>query len=93
MNQKSDKGRAREAKGSVQEAIGKLIGDVLVAQQGASESEAGARDIDAAGGEARAKPGAKSNAAHAKVSPKSKSAARPKPGSATQDVGRKDGKD
>lgn len=89
MNQKSDKGRAREAKGSVQEAIGKLIGDVLVAQQGASESEAGARDIDAAGGEVRAK----SNAAHAKVSPKSKSAARPKPGSATQDVGRKDGKD
>jgi len=47
MTRKTD-GRAREAKGSVQEAIGKLIGDVLVEQRGASESKAGARDSAAA---------------------------------------------
>ena len=47
MTRKTD-GRARAAKGSVQEAIGKLIGDVLVEQRGASESKAGARDCAAA---------------------------------------------
>jgi len=47
MTRKTD-GRARQAKGSVQEAIGKLIGDVLVEQRGASESKAGARDSAAA---------------------------------------------
>jgi uncharacterized protein YjbJ (UPF0337 family) len=36
-------GRARQAKGSVQEAIGKIIGDAAVEKRGARESEAGAR--------------------------------------------------
>ncbi|MCK8455311.1 hypothetical protein [Sphingomonas faeni] len=93
MNQKSDKGRAREAKGSVQEAIGKLIGDVLVAQQGASESEAGAREIDAAGAGESAKSGSKSTAPRTQVSPKSRSAAPAKPSSVTKDGGHKDGED
>jgi uncharacterized protein YjbJ (UPF0337 family) len=35
---------AREAKGSVQEAIGKLIGDDAARQRGTAEKEAGAAD-------------------------------------------------
>ncbi len=42
-----DEGRARQAKGSVQEAIGKIIGDVAVERQGSQESEAGARQAEA----------------------------------------------
>ncbi|WP_426263202.1 hypothetical protein [Sphingomonas sp. PWP1-2] len=42
MTQRRDKGRARQAKGSVQEAIGKIIGDADVERQGRRESEAGA---------------------------------------------------
>ena len=79
MSDKSEKGRVREAKGSVQEAIGKLIGDVAVEQRGASESKAGARDAaDAAPGKPRAK-----------VSPTSKPVARPKSGPAAKDLGNK----
>ncbi|MGA1799408.1 CsbD family protein [Sphingomonas sp. 4RDLI-65] len=44
---KDDKGRARRAKGSVQEAIGKIIGDVAVEQRGSRESAAGARQAGA----------------------------------------------
>lgn len=43
MTQKQDKARARQAKGSIKEAIGKIIGDADVEQQGRSESGAGAR--------------------------------------------------
>ena len=94
MTDKSEKGRVREAKGSVQEAIGKLIGDVAVEQQGASESEAGAREADAADASAKPKPGKP----RAKVSPKSKPVARPKSGPAAKapgnkDLGNKDGTD
>ncbi|MGU3390565.1 hypothetical protein [Sphingomonas sp. M1A8_2b] len=39
--------RVRQAKGSVQEAIGKIIGDVAVEKRGSSESEAGARQAKA----------------------------------------------
>ena len=42
MTQHSDKGRARQAKGSVKEAIGKIIGDPDVERQGRRESDAGA---------------------------------------------------
>lgn len=42
-----DEARARQAKGSVQEAIGKIIGDVAVERQGSQESEAGARQAEA----------------------------------------------
>ncbi|WP_010185430.1 CsbD family protein [Sphingomonas sp. PAMC 26605] len=42
MTQHTDKGRARQAKGSVKEAIGKIIGDVDVERQGRRESKAGA---------------------------------------------------
>lgn len=96
MTDKSEKGRVREAKGSVQEAIGKLIGDVAVEQQGASESEAGAREADAA--DASAKPKPKPGKPRAKVSPKSKPVARPKSGPAAKapgnkDLGNKDGTD
>ena len=78
MTDKSEKGRVREAKGSVQEAIGKLIGDVAVEQRGASESKAGARDsADAGPGKPRAK-----------ISPTSKPV-RPKSGPAAKDLGNK----
>lgn len=40
-------GRVRHAKGSVQEAIGKIIGDAGVERQGRRESDAGARQADA----------------------------------------------
>ncbi len=43
MTSKSDEARTRRAKGSVQEAIGKIIGDTAVEKQGLSESKAGAR--------------------------------------------------
>jgi uncharacterized protein YjbJ (UPF0337 family) len=42
MTQHTDKARARQAKGSVKEAIGKIIGDVDVERQGRRESTAGA---------------------------------------------------
>jgi uncharacterized protein YjbJ (UPF0337 family) len=49
-----DDGKAREAasraaKGSVQEAIGKLIGDDAVRDRGVEERQAGAADATAAG--------------------------------------------
>lgn len=40
------KGRARQAKGSVQEAIGKIIGDARLEKRGSRESEAGARQAE-----------------------------------------------
>ena len=40
--------RARKAKGSVQEAIGKIIGDTAVERRGARESAAAARQAGAA---------------------------------------------
>ena len=43
MTKKTDKARARQAKGSVQEAIGKIIGNAAVEEQGHRESEAGAK--------------------------------------------------
>ena len=43
MTEHTDKGRARQAKGSVKEAIGKIIGDVDVERQGRRESKAGAQ--------------------------------------------------
>ena len=48
MTSDANKGRVRQAKGSVQEAIGKLIGDPGATRRGASESEAGAREVGAA---------------------------------------------
>ncbi len=42
MTQHSDTARARQAKGSVKEAIGKIIGDTDVERQGRRESKAGA---------------------------------------------------
>ena len=89
MNDKSEKGRVREAKGSVQEAIGKLIGDVQVEQQGASESKAGAREADAADAvpESKPKPKPKPGKPRAKVSPKSDPVARTKSGPAAKDLG------
>ncbi|GGE92084.1 CsbD family protein [Sphingomonas prati] len=38
-----EEGRAREAKGSVKEAIGKIIGDAVVEEHGNRERKAGAR--------------------------------------------------
>ncbi|PTW46470.1 hypothetical protein C8J25_105251 [Sphingomonas faeni] len=38
-----DEARTRQAKGSIQEAIGKIIGDPAIEQRGSQESEAGAR--------------------------------------------------
>jgi len=42
-----DSALARQAKGSVQEAIGKIIGDTGVEQRGRRESKAGARQVEA----------------------------------------------
>jgi len=42
-----DEARARQAKGSIQEAIGKIIGNAAVEQRGSQESEAGARQVEA----------------------------------------------
>ncbi|WP_156356893.1 hypothetical protein [Sphingomonas sp. Leaf38] len=67
MTGDTDKSRVRQARGSVQEAIGKLIGDAHVEQCGADESEAGAREADAA--DTKAKP------------PRSTSSAQSRPGS------------
>ncbi|TCQ06255.1 hypothetical protein [Sphingomonas sp. PP-CC-3A-396] len=81
MTRDTDKGRVRQAKGSVQEAIGKLIGDTTVTQRGASESEAGAREAD--GADAKAAP------------PRTKSSPEPKPDSrptsGRRRTGQKDG--
>lgn len=41
MTQHTDKARAKQAKGSVTEAIGKIIGDPDVERQGRRESKAG----------------------------------------------------
>lgn len=41
-----DAGRVRQAKGSVQEAIGKIIGDPGLEREGRRESDAGARQAD-----------------------------------------------
>lgn len=43
MTRKPEDGRARQAKGSVLEAIGKIIGDPAVETRGQRENEAGAR--------------------------------------------------
>ena len=43
----SKTGRARQAKGSVQEAIGKIIGDPGVERSGRRESKAGAQQAQA----------------------------------------------
>ncbi len=43
----ASKGRARQAKGSVQEAIGKIIGNPVVERQGSRETAAGARQARA----------------------------------------------
>ena len=43
---KPDQGRARQAKGSVLEAIGKIIGDPAIETRGLRESEAGARQAE-----------------------------------------------
>lgn len=42
-----DEARTRQAKGSIQEAIGKIIGDPGIEQRGSQESEAGAREAKA----------------------------------------------
>ncbi len=47
MNHKHDTNRTRRAKGSVKEAIGKIIGDAAIEERGSRESEAGARQADA----------------------------------------------
>ncbi len=47
MTSDTDKARARQAKGSVQEAIGKIIGNAAVEKRGLSESKAGARQAKA----------------------------------------------
>ncbi|WP_165374774.1 hypothetical protein [Sphingomonas montana] len=46
MTSEKDKARARQAKGSVQEAIGKIIGDTAVEKRGSRERKAGARQSD-----------------------------------------------
>ncbi|MFD1951692.1 hypothetical protein ACFSGX_13030 [Sphingomonas arantia] len=43
---RADEGRTRQAKGSVQEAIGKIIGDAVVEQHGERERKAGAKQAD-----------------------------------------------
>ncbi len=45
MTSKKDEALVRQTKGSVQEAIGKLIGDVAVEKQGSRESKAGAKQV------------------------------------------------
>jgi uncharacterized protein YjbJ (UPF0337 family) len=47
MTSAKDKGRTRQAKGSVQEAIGKIIGNTAIEKRGLSESKAGARQAKA----------------------------------------------
>ena len=47
MTSKKDAALLRQTKGSVQEAIGKIIGDVAVEKQGSRESKAGAKQADA----------------------------------------------
>ena len=42
-----DEGRTRQAKGSIQEAIGKIIGDPGVERSGRRESKAGAKQAQA----------------------------------------------
>ncbi len=42
-----DEARTRQAKGSIQEAIGKIIGNAAIEQRGSQESEAGAREAKA----------------------------------------------
>jgi len=42
-----DDARTRQAKGSIQEAIGKIIGNAAIEQRGSRESEAGARQAKA----------------------------------------------
>ena len=42
-----DEARTRQAKGSIQEAIGKIIGNAAIEQRGSQESEAGARQAKA----------------------------------------------
>lgn len=42
-----DDARTRQAKGSIQEAIGKIIGNAAIEQRGSQESEAGARQAKA----------------------------------------------
>ena len=52
-----DDARTRQAKGSIQEAIGKIIGDPAIEQRGSRESEAGARQVKAEGGSKGSKTG------------------------------------
>lgn len=47
MTQRTDEARAKQAKGSVKEAIGKIIGDPDVERQGRRESKAGAEQARA----------------------------------------------
>lgn len=47
MTSERDKGRARQAKGSVREAIGKIIGNPEIQKEGRRESKAGAREAQA----------------------------------------------
>ncbi|WP_200912574.1 hypothetical protein [Sphingomonas sp. Leaf242] len=47
MTSKKNEAVVRQTKGSVQEAIGKIIGDVAVEKQGSRESKAGAKQADA----------------------------------------------
>ena len=42
-----DDARTRQAKGSIQEAIGKIIGNAAIEQRSSQESEAGARQAKA----------------------------------------------
>ena len=42
-----DDARTRQAKGSIQEAIGKIIGNAAIEQRGSRESAAGARQAKA----------------------------------------------
>ncbi len=47
MTRKHDDALVRQTKGSVQEAIGKIIGDAAVEKQGSRESAAGAKQASA----------------------------------------------
>lgn len=84
MTRSADDGRVRQAKGSVQEAIGKLIGDVAVERHGARESDAGAREANAADAHADGKPAGK-------VSPNPKAKSGAKSGSGSKGAGPKGG--
>ena len=59
-----DDARTRQAKGSIQEAIGKIIGNAAIEQRGSQESEAGARQAKA---DEASKAGKGSNAGTAKA--------------------------